>query len=436
MISHSFKVKRPKLTSYQRDFLYCPERFSVTEASTKTGKTFAHIFWLYEIAHGYEDGKKIIDVKEGWEYWWVAPVYSQSEIAFLRMWRKLKRVKGYSANLSKLYINTPVGTIIRFKTARDPDTLYGEDVHAAVFDEFTRAKKEAWYALRSTLTATKAKCKFIGNYKGKSNWGHQLGLKAKIKGSEYAYFKVTAYDAVDAGILDADEVEQARKDLPSVVFKALYLAEGDLDEARLLSDANIADLKTNTFVEEGPAYITADIALHGSDRFVVGVWKGMVLVEIIVRDKIEADEVEALLKSTAEKWGVQRSKICYDSDGLGTYLKSYLKGAIPFVNNATPIEIKKTKEQYKNLKSQCYFRFAKSITDGKYFFKADLSEYWEDIVEELECIKNRGDETKLSVLQKKEIKALIGRSPDFSDMLMMREWFELKPKTSWVDQYK
>jgi phage terminase large subunit len=32
------------------------------------------------------------------------------------------------------------------------------------------------------------------------------------------------------------------------------------------------------------------------------------------------------------------------------------------------------------------------------------------------------------VLPKDKVKELIGRSPDFADTLMMREWFELKPK--------
>jgi hypothetical protein len=38
------------------------------------------------------------------------------------------------------------------------------------------------------------------------------------------YFKITAYDAVKEGILQADEVEQAKRDLPSHVFNELYLS--------------------------------------------------------------------------------------------------------------------------------------------------------------------------------------------------------------------
>jgi hypothetical protein len=41
-------------------------------------------------------------------------------------------------------------------------------------------------------------------------------------------------------------------------------------------------------------------------------------------------------------------------------------------------------------------------------------------------------DTKKQVLPKDKIKAAIGRSPDFADSLMMREWFELAPQLSWV----
>lgn len=35
---------------------------------------------------------------------------------------------------------------------------------------------------------------------------------------------------------------------------------------------------------------------------------------------------------------------------------------------------------------------------------------------------------KKSVLPKEQVKEVLGRSPDFADTLMMREWFELRPK--------
>jgi len=213
-------VERPVLTQYQKDILYSDARFTVTKGATKIGKTFPHLFWLFERAHD--------EIKAGANYWWIAPIYPQAKIAFNRM-RRIAVPLGYRVNESELFIQTGVDSRIWFKGADKPDSLYGEDVFAAVFDEFTRAKEEAWFALRSTLTHTKGPCKFIGNSKGRKNWGHKLWMKAKSGEPGYEAFKVTAYDAVDAGILELEEVEQAKRDLPELAFKELYLAE-DLDD--------------------------------------------------------------------------------------------------------------------------------------------------------------------------------------------------------------
>lgn len=210
---------RGPLTQYQTAIIDDPARFTITEASTKTGKTSCHIPWLFEKALAIEQA-------EGKSVWWVAPVYGQAEIAYRRMKNYITDRRFFKTNESKLILTLPTGAMVQFKSASNPDNLYGDDVFAAVFDEFTRAKESAWTALRSTLTATKGPCKFIGNVKGKKNWGYRLALKAK-KGEDpaYSYHKITAYDAVAAGILDAEEVEQARRDLPDAVFKELYLAE-------------------------------------------------------------------------------------------------------------------------------------------------------------------------------------------------------------------
>jgi phage FluMu gp28-like protein len=219
----SIEIIRPRLTDYQKAIIYCAVRFTVTTAATKTGKTFSHLWWLFEEAGS--------STKQGANYWWVAPVFSQAEIAFNRLRRFLGGSSDFKINQTKLTVEMPNGSVIHFKSAQDPDTLYGEDVHAVVFDEFTRAKEAAWIALRSTLTATKGKCKFIGNPKGKKNWGAKLAARARSGEPGYQFFKITAYDAVAAGVLDAQEIEQAKRDLPEIAFKELYEAEENEDQA-------------------------------------------------------------------------------------------------------------------------------------------------------------------------------------------------------------
>jgi hypothetical protein len=217
--------KRPYVTSYQQAILDCEERFTITAASTKTGKTASHIIWLFEQA---------LKCKEGQSVWWVAPVYQQAEIAFRRMKTQVTDVNFFQSNETKLLLTLPTGSRIEFKSGEKPDNLYGDDVFAAVIDEASRMREESWYAMRSTLTATQGKCKLIGNVKGKKNWFYKLGERARSGESDYRYFKITAYDAVKEGILKLEEVEQAKRDLPENVFNELYLAEP-------------ADDKTNPF---------------------------------------------------------------------------------------------------------------------------------------------------------------------------------------------
>lgn len=243
--------KRPPLTKYQRDILDAPERFTITEASTKTGKTASHVIWLLEQA---------LKIKNGQNVWWVAPVYSQAEIAFNRMRNQINDKSFFKANLTKLTLTLPTGAVIAFKSAQDPDNLFGEDVYAAVFDEASRAKESAWFALRSTLTATNAKCKLIGNAKGKKNWMYRLGQKARAGEPDYKYFKITAYDAVDAGILKIEEVEQAKRDLPEYVFKELYLAEPNEDGANPFGLTFIANALQNGLSQLPVEFFGIDIA--------------------------------------------------------------------------------------------------------------------------------------------------------------------------------
>lgn len=410
-------IKKPKLTSYQIGFLYNDSRFTITEASTKVGKTFSHIWWIYEQAHAEWN-------KENYNHWWVAPVYAQAKIAFNRMKAKVSKTGLYKINESNLIITTPIGTHIHFKSAEKPDNLFGEDVYSCVFDEAPRARASAFYALRSTLTATGGKMKLIGNFGGVANWMHQLKEKAK-NDKEYSYFKITAWDAVKEGILAESEILQAQKDLPDKIFKQLYLAEEQESDDQLCSYDAINSLWTNNFVEKGQMYITADIALHGSDKFIVIVWEGFRVVELIEVDKCDAKEVEELLKATAEKHKVMRSNIVYDADGLGSFLLGYLKGAKPFNNGSKPIK----SQNYKNLKSECGYELAKLVNEGGIYFDTELDK--SEIIKEFECLQSYelDKEGKIQLLPKAKIKELIGHSPDKLDAFTMRMYFELKPKS-------
>lgn len=162
--------------------------------------------------------------RRGQAFWWVAPSYSQAEIAFRRLQRGLPR-EIYTAHETKLTVTLANGAVIWFKSGEKPDGLYGEDVHACVIDEASRVREEAWHAVRSTLTATRGPVRIIGNVKGRRNWFYALARRAEAGEPGMHYAKLIAADAVAAGVLDAVEVEDARRALPEAVFRELYLAE-------------------------------------------------------------------------------------------------------------------------------------------------------------------------------------------------------------------
>lgn len=224
------RVTRPKRTKpeveieYERPWLYEKQvaaifseaRFAFIEASTKSGKTVGCLVWICEQAffHG----------RWGRNFWWVAPVFGQSKIAYRRLKRFLPP-EMFKANDSELTITLINGAVIWFKSGEKPDNLFGEDVYAAVMDEASRMREETYYAIRTTLSKTRGPIRFIGNVKGRKNWFYKLARRAESGEDGYSYAKIIAKDAVDAGILHEDEVKEARRDLPEAVFRELYLAE-------------------------------------------------------------------------------------------------------------------------------------------------------------------------------------------------------------------
>ena len=226
--------------------MFCRERYGITEAGTKSGKTVSAIAWIVEQA---------LSGQTGWNYWWVAPGYMQAEIAYRRI--KMGLTKG-----SFVAFDTPTprimlmsGTCLWFKSADNADALYGEDVYAAVIDEASRVPEPSWHAIRSTLTATRGPVRIIGNVKGRKNWFYDLARRAEAlmlsepdaSRRNMHYSVITADDAVQAGVLHADEIEDARATLPDKIFRELYYNEpGDdtgnpfgLDHIRACTVANL-----------------------------------------------------------------------------------------------------------------------------------------------------------------------------------------------------
>jgi hypothetical protein len=80
------------------------------------------------------------------------------------------------------------------------------------------------------------------------------------------------------------------------------------------------------------------------------------------------------------------------------------------------------------LQSQCAYKLADIINNNRLFVNVSEPKIQEDITEELEQLKRKNIDAdgKLGIVGKDTVKSIIGRSPDYRDMLMMRMWFEIK----------
>lgn len=205
--------------------------------------------------------------------------------------------------------------------------------------------------------------------------------------------------------------------------------EYDDDPACLISYDSILDMFTNSYVSGHGKnkYMTCDIAEEGSDRFVIWVWSGLKIIDYVSIKKCNCAQIEEIIKLLAKNHMVRRSNIAYDADGVGSFLKGYLKGAMPIANNSRAVN----EENYQNLKSQLYYHLAKYINRGDIYVMDILpTEIKADLIQELEHVKsfNTDDDKKLKILPKNKVKEIIGRSPDYSDAMAIRMIFELREK--------
>ena len=302
-------------------------RFTITEATTKAGKTASHIEWILE--------ESIRMARGNW--WWIAPTSDVADIAFRRVQARLRGFLDSAGQLKQVsepipflaqqqrkYISV-AGAVIWFKSADRPDSLYGEDVYGAVLDEASRCKSEAWTALYTTLTATKGRAKLIGNVKGRKNFAYQLARKAEAGEPDWSYHKLTAWDAIEGGVIERDIVEQARRDLPPAVFRELYEAQAGDDTGNPFGIEAIQAVMTLTEQSRKPAaFIGVDLAKSNDWVWVVG---------------LDVEGCECLSERWQAPWNITRDRLLalsdvptlVDSTGVGDPIVEDLQRKKPLV---------------------------------------------------------------------------------------------------------
>lgn len=209
-------ITLPKLYRKQAAAVCDPTRITCIESTTKAGKTIGCIVWqIGQVMSGPPDA----------EHWWVAPVYEQAMMAYRLAWSLLRHQQGFKQALAEKAILCPGGRRWSFRSADKPDNLFGSAVTSAVLDEASRMKDDAVDAIFSTTTRTRGPMRLIGNVRGRANRHYQWSRKGEAGEEGFAYHRITADDAVEAGVFHLEDVEMARRSMPDAIFRELYYCE-------------------------------------------------------------------------------------------------------------------------------------------------------------------------------------------------------------------
>lgn len=280
--------------------------------------------------------------------------------------------------------------------------------------------------------------KFLGTCNPSKNFTYREYYKKWKAGTLEPWKKFIQALPSDNKMLPSEYIENLHRSLSKNEKERLLYGnwEYETDLSALLDYEKITDIFSNTHVPEGRKCITADIARLGGDRIVIIIWNGMrgkVLSASKQRLTVTTTDVEA----ARTRHAIGKSDVLVDSDGLGSGIEDF-GGYKGFVNNSRPLPDprkpmsatgKPTVENFDMLKSQCGFRMAEIINANGLYLEC---EDWMKplIIEDLEQWKQKelDSDMKKGMMSKKDIKEAIGRSPDFGDAILMRAWFELRPK--------
>ena len=258
---------------------------------------------------------------------------------------------------------------------------------------------------------------------------HKIKSLTFIGGSVYGNKALLSKDPGYVGNLLAQEDEERNR-----LLYGCWKYSAGMDD--LFDYAALLDLFTNDFVPAGNGsaqqrYITADIALEGSDKFVVMVWDGWRIIACREYQKSPGPAIVNTIREIASTYQVPTRNIAFDADGVGGFLRGFLRSAYGFHNGGKALAGmgEKEKRNYENLKTQCAYMARDMAHDAALYIEpgAMNDTQRQHLVEEARAHRKR-DFDKLGPLKmsrKDEVKARIGRSPDYFDAFIMRQVFRL-----------
>lgn len=397
------------------------------------GKSYLGCFWIIKQCLKYPDSRHLIGRAR------LTTLKQSTLVTFFKVCKEqgLKIDIHFKYNAQSNEITFKNGSVVILKDLffypNDPefDSLGGVEITSAYIDEGQQISQKAYNIVTSRLRHLLDKFGLIPKILITCNPGKNFLYKEFYKKSKENTLPDN-HKFIQSLVSDnphiSSEYVKILNELPLAQKERLLYGnwEADDDPSKLIEYEDIINIFANDYInEEDSCFITCDVARMGKDKAVIMLWKGYNIIKLVEYDISKITELKDAIIVLKNLYKISTNNIIADGDGVGGGLVDWLK-CKDFVNNSKALN----DENYQNLKTQCYYKLADAISKNEIGITAKITTKQEEsIIEELEQVKaaNIESDGKLQIVSKSDIKMLIGRSPDYSDAMMMRMWFKLKP---------
>ena len=203
-----------------------------------------------------EDAALRCEKKNG-RYAYIAPHFNQAKDV---AWQYLKQytapIPGVTHNESELRVDLPNGARIRLYGADNYDRLRGIYLDGVVLDEYADMDPRVWpEVIRPALSDRKGWATFIGTPKGRNGFydiyagNPETGWPGALHSKDWFPLMLKASET---GLLDADELDDARAAMTPEQFAQEYECSFDAAIMGSYYGKDIADLDTNKRITQVP----------------------------------------------------------------------------------------------------------------------------------------------------------------------------------------
>ena len=385
------------------------KRFNVLVCHRRFGKTVLAINALIDAALN----KGLTNPR----YAYIAPLYKQAKTV---AWDYLKHfsrpIPGRTINESELRIDYPNAGRIQLFGADNPDSLRGQYFDGVVVDEVAQCSPSLYgEVIRPTLADRKGWVLFIGTPKGHD---HFFDLYILAKRDPDWYCK--KFKASETGILDEDELNQAKKQMSESEYRQEFECDFDISSSFVLIPIQVIEgaFDRNVQFHGHPRIMGIDVGMSlGGDASAIVIRQGGKITDAI---EFRFDDTFQIAGKVREMFYERHCSQGYiDSIGYGAGVAHTLKAWGLPITAINVAEKPADSEQFTNLKAELWWQTRDFFVDQTCTLPSD-NDLMHKLAAELSTPEYEYTTSgKIKIQSKQDLFKLGKPSPNLADALVL-----------------